>query len=123
MRPGLLLLFAVIALAPGCDVEASLGGHDASVDAAHDGSSDASVDSPAPSCSPPDASACIACEASMCCDAFAACAAAATCPCIVDCVLTGHEIGGCMTHCGGPDHGEHAPLITCAEGHCGGACP
>ncbi len=121
-----------LALAIGCDVESSLGEHDASLDApaGGDGSVDAGLDAEpddasgdaAPSCAAADGGACVACQASACCEAFAACALAATCPCIVDCLLQGHALDGCNTACGGADHGEHAPLRTCAESSCAAAC-
>ncbi|MDQ3035994.1 MAG: hypothetical protein M3Y87_26555 [Myxococcota bacterium] len=105
-RSAIILLLLI-----GCDVEASLGSHDAATDA------------PSAMChAHADAGVCVTCEASMCCDAFAACAAAATCPCIVECVLTDHTLDECIRHCGGADHGEHAPLIECARTECAGAC-
>jgi hypothetical protein len=71
-------------------------------------------------CAPPDASACLQCQAVVCCPVYAPCVHATNCRCIVDCVLSGGTSAGCTTHCGA-DHGESAPLITCAQNHC--ACP
>ena len=71
-------------------------------------------------CAPPDASACLQCQAVACCPVYAPCEHATNCRCIVDCVLSGHTSDACTTHCGA-DHGESAPLITCAQNHC--ACP
>lgn len=139
-----VLALVLFLLTPGCDVEASLGEHDAdprSVDAGLDAGADASTDastgsdapidastdtSPdgaAPTCSPPDAGACVTCEAAMCCELYTACALDRMCPCIVDCVLNGHALDACITHCGGPDHGAHAPLEACAQAHCDAVCP
>ena len=105
-----IAVLALVLLA-GCDVEASLGSHDAGRDA----------HAPSMCHAPADAGTCAACQAESCCDAFAACAAAATCPCIVDCVLRSHTVAECETHCGGPDHGEHAALLDCTSSHC--LCP
>ena len=108
-----------LALALGCDVESSLGEHDASLDApaldaattdGGDGSVDAGLDAEpddassdaAPSCAAPDGGACVACQASACCEAFAACALAAPCPCIVDCLLQGHALDGVAVDPGSP---------------------
>jgi len=97
----------------GCNVQASLGAHDA-----------ATLDADRVCIAMPDAGACGQCQLEGCCDALIACQADAFCPCIADCVLTnGETVAACTTHCGGADHGEHAPLITCAQGHCAGSCP
>ena len=101
----------LVTIALGCDVEASLGAHDADIDGALS------------TCSPPDAGACAACQATSCCAAFAACTMLPTCGCIVDCTLSGHAVDGCVTHCGGAVHDMHTALITCAENHCAAACP
>lgn len=102
----------IVALLYGCDVEASLG--------SHDGGSDAG----APGCrAAPDAGSCGVCQAAMCCEVFAVCDAAPFCPCIADCTLQGHDIDLCTTHCGGVDHGEHAPLLECVRTHCASSCP
>ena len=96
----------------GCEVEASLGAHDAAV--LNDAHMCAATS---------DAGACGACEAAMCCEAFLACAADPVCPCIVDCVLAGMgTVAACTTHCGGMDHGEHVALTDCARRLCA-ACP
>ena len=71
-------------------------------------------------CAAPDASACRQCQAVTCCPVYVTCEHATNCRCIVDCVLSGGTSAGCTTHCGA-DHGESAPLITCAQNHC--SCP
>lgn len=129
MRRRLTIALAVLALA--CDVEASLGSHDAGIDsplhttsdAASDAASlDASTDAHPLAChAPADAGMCLECQAAMCCAAFDACSRAATCPCIVGCVLSSMPVADCMTHCGA-DHGEHAPLIACAQASCDTLC-
>lgn len=104
---------SVVALAflVACDVEVSLGSHDAGDDA------------PLACSSPADAGACVACRAALCCDAFSACAVAPTCPCIVECVLARATVDDCVAHCGGPDHGEHVVSIECAQAMCSTSCP
>jgi hypothetical protein len=99
-----------VALALGCDVEASLGAHDGGADA--------------PACPAlGDAGACAACAASICCADFTACAAAPHCPCIADCVLHGSLVADCETHCGASDVGGlAAALAACAHVSCASAC-
>lgn len=110
IRP-LLLASLCLGLA-ACDVEVSLGSHDGGADA----------HAPTPCSEHADAGTCVACQAERCCDALLLCEAAPNCSCLVDCVQGGATIDACRVHCGGDDHGEHAPLVACSRMLCSTEC-